>query len=301
MAEHEHIVDRLKGWISWIRVKAIIGTIFVYGILTAPLIPIFFMYTWLFTQAFSDRVIFGIVPQGLTLKNWEFLQTPIIFGGIIHESTWLILRNTLLLALGVTGVITLIGSLSGYALSRIEFKGRVTMMQFILALHAFPAVILLIAIFYLLNEMGLYGKGLLAFLGIIVVKAGMEIPMTAWILKGFFDNIPWDLEWAALVDGCSRLGTWRRIILPMIMPGIAAMSIFSFIAGWGEFILVYTYMGEEKYFTLSVFIHRLIGEIMYVRWGIVAALGVFYLIPVILFFLLTQKALLRIYIGGVKG
>ena len=86
----------------------------------------------------------------------------------------------------------------------------------------------------------------------------------------------------------------------MIMPGIAAISIFSFIAGWGEFILVYTYMATEEYFTLSVFIHRMIGEIMYVRWGTIAALGVFYLLPIIFFFIFTQKALLRIYIGGIK-
>ena len=282
------------------RVRRILGSILVYAVLTVPLIPIFLMYTWLFVQAFSDRVIFGIIPQGLTLRNWAFLNNPIVFGGITHTSIWVILRNTLIFTLGVTGLITVVSSLSGYALSRVQFKGRTEFMQFILALHAFPAVILLIAVFYILNKMGLYGKGLLAFLGIIIVKAGMEIPMSAWILKGFFDVIPWDLEWAALIDGCTRLGTWRRVILPMIMPGIAAISIFSFISGWGEFILIYTYMATEEYFTLSVFIHRMIGEIMYVRWGTIAALGVFYLLPIIFFFIFTQKALLRIYIGGIK-
>jgi inositol-phosphate transport system permease protein len=290
----------IRNIISKGKIKSLIGGILVYSILLIPLIPIFMMYAWLFAQAFSDRVIFGIIPQGFTLSNWEFLLTPIIFGRIEHEPIWVILRNTLILALGVTGIITLISSLSGYALSRIEFKGRTALMQFILVLHAFPAVILLIALFYILNKVGLYGKGLLALLGIIVVKAGMEIPMSAWILKGFFDTIPWELEWAALIDGCTRLGTWRRVILPMILPGIAAVAIFAFIAGWGEFILVYTYVATEEYFSLGVFIHRLIGEIMFVRWGVMAALGVFYLLPVIIFFLLTQKTLLRIYIGGIK-
>ena len=265
-----------------------------------PIIPIWLMYSWLISQSFSKTVILGIVPSGLTLNNWRFLWSSITMGLKTYPSVWPIVLNTLFLSLGVSGLVVFISSLGGYALSRMEFKGRTQLMQFILALHAFPSVILLVSLFILLNKLGLYGKGIMTLVGIILVKAALEIPMATWIIKGFFDSIPWDVEWAALVDGCTRFKTWRNIILPLVLPGIGAVAVFSFLSGWSEFLLVFTFVKDESYYTLPVLIYHMIGEFKDINWGLLAALGLFYMIPVLIFFSLSQKVLLRIYVGGIK-
>jgi len=281
-------------------IRTIIKYIVVIVVAVIPLIPIWIMFLWLIAQSFSSKVTFGIIPSGFTLNNWRFLWSPFKMGLKEYPNIWPITLNTLFLALGVAGLEVLISSMAGYALSRMNFRGRIGLMQFIIALHAFPSVILLIALFIILNKMGLYGKGYMTLLGIILIKAGLEIPMASWIIKGFFDAIPWDLEWAALVDGCTRWRVWRSIILPLVLPGIGAISIFAFLSGWAEFLLVYTYVVGEEYYTLPVLIYYLIGELKFVDWGMLAAVGLFFTIPTLIFFSTTQKLLLRIYVGGVK-
>ena len=278
----------------------ILKYIVVIIVAVVPLIPIWTMILWLAVQSFSGKVILGIIPSDFTFKNWRFLWSPMKMGLKEYPNIWPITLNTLFLALGVTGLVVFVSTLGGYALSRMEFKGRVGLMQFIIALHAFPSIILLIALFVILNHLGLYGKGIMTLVGIVLIKAGLEIPMATWIIKGFFDAIPWDLEWAALVDGCTRWKAWRTVILPLVLPGIGAISIFSFLSGWSEFLLVFTYVKDEAYYTLPVLIYHMIGEYKFIDWGMLAALGLFYAIPTIIFFSTSQKLLLRIYVGGIK-
>ena len=265
-----------------------------------PLIPIVAMFLWLFMQSVSGRVILSLVPAELTLDNWRFLWSPVQAGLKEYPNIWPVAFNSLLLALTVAGIVVFVSTMGGYSLSRMDFRGRSALMQFIIALHAFPSIILLIALFILLNAVGLYGKGYLTLLGIALIKAGLEIPMATWIIKGFFDAIPWDVERAAFVDGAGRWRTWRSVILPQILPGIGAVSIFSFLAGWSEFVMVYTFIKDEAYYTLSILIYYLIGEFKYIDWGLLAAMGLFYTIPTIIFFGTSQRLLLRIYVGGVK-
>ncbi len=265
-----------------------------------PAIPIWLMYLGLIAQAFSARVTLGIVPTEITLNNWRFLWSKITMGMVSYPNIWPITLNSLYLALGTALIVSLIAGMAGYALSRMEFPGRNQMLQFILALHAFPSVVLLIALFVLLNKLGLYGKGFITLTGVMIVEAALQIPMGAWIMKGFFDSIPWDVEWAALVDGCSRFTAWRKVILPLVLPGFAAVALFAFLAGWAEFIMVFTFITNNRWYPLSVFIYNIIGEYKYVDWGMLAAASLFYAIPTIIFFALSQKLLLRIYVGGIK-
>ena len=283
----------------WIERAIKIAVVIIVAVI--PAIPIWLMYAGLIAQAFSSRVTLGIVPVGFTLKNWRFLWSEISMGLKKYPSIWPMFMNSLYLALGTALIVSLIAGMAGYALSRMEFPGRNQMMQFILALHAFPSVVLLIALFILLNKLGLYGKGFVTLTGVMVIEAALQIPMGAWIMKGFFDSIPWDVEWAALVDGCSRFTAWRKVILPLVLPGFAAVALFAFLAGWAEFILVFTFITNQQWYPISVYIYNLIGEFKYVDWGLLAAASLFYAIPTIIFFALSQKLLLRIYVGGLKG
>lgn len=284
------------------KMRSVIGKTIVYSIVCIPLIPIVLMYGWLVAQAFSGRAISGLIPNELTLKNWSFFFGPIMKGGtVLYHDFWRLVYNTLLLSLGVTGLVVNMTSLAGYVISRFSFKGRDPLLKSVVVLHSIPGVLFLIALMFLLNRLGIYGKGFLTLVTVILIKAALEAPMYTWMLKGFFDAVPWELEWAALVDGCSRFKAWRNVILPLIFPGIAAVSIFAFLSGWSEYLLVYTYITDVDNFTLSVALSDLTFEFLLIDYGMLAAFSLFYILPAVAFFVATQKYLMRMRVITYKG
>jgi inositol-phosphate transport system permease protein len=181
-----------------------------------------------------------------------------------------------------------------------------------LILHAFPSVTLLIAIFFVLrwlSRIPVIGKGLPVIGGlgyntlggVILVSVALQLPLGIWLMKGFFDNVSWDIERAALIDGCSRFRTWWQIMIPQIKPGLAALSIFSFISGWNSFLIPYTFMTKAETAVISTYLNQMMGDTMAINYGQVAAVGLFQLIPIIIFYIFTQKYLLQIFGGGTKG
>lgn len=272
--------------------RASLGAIFPYIALVAVTSPLLIMYGWLVLSSFATRME-GIKPLGLTLRNWRFLTEALPHRPMV----WYMVRNTFMFALSVASVELVIASSAGYVLSRVKFPGRRLFLSLTIILHAFPSVTLLIAIFFVLRALGLYDR----LLGVILVKVALELPLGIWLMKGFFDTVSWDVEMAALVDGCTRFRIWLRIMLPLIKPGIAALAIFAFISGWNEFLLPYIFLPTSANQTLSVFLQGLSGDIGRVDYGLLTAVGLFYALPTLLFFIFTQRYLLRIYSGGVKG
>lgn len=277
------------------------------GLLTVPIVV---GYIWILISTFSQRT-HGLIPVdsdgnfgGLTLRNWSFLwDDPII---------WRLVANTFVLALGLTVGVVLVASMAGYALSRISFPGRRTFLATTLILHAFPSVTLLIAIYFVLRWIGdipVLGRGLPliggfgynTLGGVILVSVALELPLGIWLMKGFFDQVSWDMERAALIDGCTRFRTWWQIVMPMIKPGIAALSIFTFISGWNAFLIPYTFLTSQEQSTIAPYVRGLISDTAPVNYSEVAAVGLFQLIPVMIFFIFTQEYLLSIFGGGSKG
>lgn len=259
-------------------------------------LPILLGYLWLFSGSISNELEFGIVPKRITFKNWRFLWSDITIGTKVFPNIWPITLNSLLLSGSITLLEVLISLLAGYALSRMNFPGRNFILKTTIILHAFPGVALLIALYYVLNYIGMIDK----IAGVVLVKVALELPMATWMIKGFFDEISWEIEWAAYMDGCSRLQAWYKIILPQIKPGIAAVALFAFLAGWSEFIYSYTFIFSSENYTLAVFLKNLIGDFRFLDYGLLAAAGLFYMIPVIAFFLISQKSLATIKFGGLK-
>ncbi|MCG5026927.1 carbohydrate ABC transporter permease, partial [Anoxybacillus flavithermus] len=255
------------------------------------------MYLWLLVSSFFEKMKFGFIPVHFTLENWEFLWTNVEHGGSMLPSIWRATWNSFVFSGTLTILEVIIGVMAGYALARTEFPGRQALMKTILLLHAFPSVALLIAVFYILNFMGLFDS----LWGVVLVKTALQIPMTAWIIKGFFDDVPWDVEWAGLIDGCSRFKVWFSIVLPLIKPGIAAVSIFSFLSGWSEFLLLYTFILSDENVTLSSYLQKLISDPNMVNYGMLSAVSLFYMFPVLLFFLFTQRSLMQMSARGGKG
>lgn len=267
-----------------------------YLLLVISVVPIMVGYLWLLINSFSTRTE-GLLPVGeLTLNNWSFLlETPFGRG---YPSIWRVTLNTFLIASFMTITVVLVSSLAGYALSRLNFPGRRQFLSLTLILHAFPSVTLLIGIFFVLRTLNLYNT----IIGVGLVMVGFEMPFGIWLMKGFFDNVSWDMERAALIDGASRLQVWWQIIIPTLKPGIAALAIFAFVSGWNAWLVPKTFtIGAGKQATLSVYLQNFQGDTVAVDWGTVTAVGLFQLIPVALFFIFTQDLLLSIYAGGAKG
>ena len=217
-------IQAVTGQTFLLKLKRRMPYIISYGVLAITTLPVILMYLWLIIQSFAGNMKYGLIPQNLSLENWEFLWQNVFYKGAELPSIWTATWNSLLFAGTLTLLEVLIGIMAGYALSRLSFPGREQILKLTMILHAFPSIALLIATFYILNFMGLYDS----LFGVVLVKTALQLPMTTWIIKGFFDDVPWDLEWAGLIDGCSRLKEWAKIVLPQVKPGIASVSIFHF-------------------------------------------------------------------------
>jgi inositol-phosphate transport system permease protein len=279
-------------------------------LITALSLPIIAGYLWIFISTFAQKT-HGLVPLdaegrpgGLTFTNWILLfKDPQI---------WILTWNTLILALGLTIGVLLVSCLAAYPLSRIKFPGRKGFLALTMILHAFPSVTLLIAIFFVLRwiaKIPILGKGLPliggfgynTIGGVTLVSIALQLPLGVWLMKGSFDNVSWDIERAALIDGCSRFRTWWQIMIPQIKPGLAALGIFSFMQGWSSFLIPYTFMVESRTAVISTYLNYLTSENIPINYGQVAAIGLFQLLPILLFYVFTQRYLLQIFSGGMKG
>ena len=283
--------------------KRIFGNMIVYLVLVIVTIPILIGYTWLVIATFSHRTE-GLLPKnvdgnigGWTLQNWDFVTNPHI---------WQMTLNSFIIAISMVIGVGSTSSLAGYALSRMNFIGRRGFLSMTIVLHAFPSVTLLISIFFVLRFIAkIPGIGLVLGYntagGIALVMISLDLPLGIWLMKGFFDNVSWDTEQSALIDGASRLRVWWEIILPQIKPGLAALAVFTFLTGWSAYLVPATFTIGTQMANLPIYLNQLQGDTALTNWNIVAAVGLFQLVPVLIFFVFTQKLLLNIYSGGVKG
>jgi inositol-phosphate transport system permease protein len=285
------------------KVREKMGRRFAYAFLILSILPILVGYTWLVVATISTRTR-GLLPidvegnlGGFTLSNWDF-----VFEGAI----WNAMLNSLLIAVAMVIGVGIASTAGGYALSRMKFAGRKAFLTGTLVLHAFKAEMLLISIFFVLRFLGdipLIGNyiGFNTVGGVALVMVALELPLGIWLMKGFFDNLSWDMERAALIDGASRFRVWWQIMVPQVRPGIAALSLFTFIAGWNAYLVPFTFTIGTKVANMPVFLKQLMSDTAPTNWNQIAAVGLFQMIPLIIFFIFTQELLLNIYAGGSKG
>jgi inositol-phosphate transport system permease protein len=277
------------------------GRAALYAALVLLSLPIVVPYLWLVAAAFSERVSYGLLPSGFTLNNWRFLWVSNL--GFVTGTAgrlpniWQVVGNSLALAAGTTVIVVVVSTLAGYFASRHDFPRRTAFLKGALILQAFPGITLLVALFILLRALNLLNS----MAGVILVIATLHLPFALFVMKGFFDGIPWDIEMSALIDGASRLRAWYTVLLPQVRNGIGAIAMFSFLWGWTDYIFVLTFILRRSSWTMALYLNSVIGEYRFVDYGVMAAVGVFYMIPSLLFFLFTQKHLLQITIGGTKA
>ena len=235
------------------------------------------------------------IPSEVTTQHFQDLFTEQGSNGEL-----MFLRaavNSIVVALLTTVVGVFVSCTAAYALSRFRFPGRKTGLTMFLVVQMFPATLLLLPLYVILNKLGLLNS----ILGLVLVYSTTSIPFCVWTLKGYFDSLPRELEEAARIDGASQWMIFRKIMLPLARPGIAVTALFSFMTAWNEFIMASTFMTDQSGYTLPVLIQSTVTEFS-ADWGLFAAGAVVTSLPVMIAFYVLQRYLVGgLTAGAVKG
>jgi multiple sugar transport system permease protein len=191
-----------------------------------------------------------------------------------------------------------IASLAGYAVSRLRFPGKRPLLLGILATQMFPHVLILISLYGMFRQLHLMNT----HLGLIFSFTTFAVPFSVWMMKGFFDGIPHEIEEAALIDGCTRMGALRRVVLPLVSPGLLAVSLFSFLDGWNNLLYPLTLATSVEVRTIPPgLLLSFLGQFKH-DWAGMMAASVVVTVPVIIIFVLLQRFLVRgLTAGAIKG
>jgi arabinogalactan oligomer / maltooligosaccharide transport system permease protein len=229
-------------------------------------------------------------PTAFSASNFVSVMTDQPFG------RWIL--NSVVVAIATTIVGVALSCTAAYAFSRFRFPGRRTGMMSFLVSQMFPGTLTLIPLYIIIVQwLGLGSTRL----GLIIVYATTSIPFSVWMLKGYFDTIPKELEEAAVIEGASAGMIFWRIVLPLAKPAIAITALFSFMTAWNEFIQAATFMDEEQMYTAPVGLRFFVGGFQQ-QWGYFAAGSIIVSIPVVVLFLYLQKYLVSgLTAGSVKG
>jgi len=215
-------------------------------------------------------------PKNPTLNNFRILFTSSRFN--FHSY-----GNSLIISLGAMLISTTVAVFAGYGLSRIVFKGRDFVMTAILLFQMIPILATLIPLYRIYSLYGLYNT----YIGLMLIYATQTAPMNTWLLKGYFDTIPYAIEEAAQIDGLSRTQSLLRIALPIAAPGLSASAIFAFFRAWNEYMVAMTMTSTVRPYTVELY--RFIGEHGDVDWSLLGTAAFVAVLPVFILFSFFQK------------
>ena len=241
----------------------------------------------------GDRLLsqeLEIIPEGATLAS---------YGHVLFETNFLQwMFNSLIITIGTSLVGLIFAATSAYGFSRFKFPGRGVGLTALLATQLIPATMLLVPILILAIQLDLVGT----YRGLVIAYAVTSVPFSIWILKGYYDTVPIELEEAARIDGCSQLEAFVRVLLPLSTPALAIVFLFNFLAAWNEYVLARILIGSTtELFTWPLGILRFQAQFQ-TQWGDLAASSVLVSIPVVALFLYSSKWLISgVTLGGVKG
>jgi len=201
--------------------------------------------------------------------------------------------NSLIVAFSSMSLTLIIGGLAAFSFSRFQFAGKGIFLLIFLLSQMLPGASVIIPLFQLLQKVGLYDT----YLGLILIHTAVLLPFVIWLLFGFFQTIPREIEDAALIDGCSRMEALRKVILPLALPGIGATALFAFLGSWNEFFFALILTSSDSTRTIPVGIGLFVGEYLDV-WNQMAAAAVLFSLPPLVLFMLTRRTFIKGLVAG---
>jgi ABC-type glycerol-3-phosphate transport system permease component len=269
--------------------KRLTATLLIGMVLIAIGFPLYWAVLSSFTPERSLFAAGSILPRGLVLDHYRAL--------FVERDFWTPIRNSLIVAGSTTLLSVVLGSACAYALARLRFRGKAVVLALVLAVSMFPQISIVSPLYLLLRALHLLNT----YPGLVLPYLTFAMPLTIWLLVGFFRQLPYALEEAALMDGASHLRTLREIILPISWPGLATTSILTFLYSWNEFLFALSFtLGPERY-TVPVAITLFRGQYQ-VPWGQILAAAVVATVPVAAIVLTAQRRIVDgLTSGAVKG
>jgi multiple sugar transport system permease protein len=256
----------------------------------SALLPFFWMVVTSFktkSELFSSQ--FPLWVQNFTWQNYVDLFRSTKF------TSWFL--NTVVVAGSTTLISSIFGFLAAYGITRIPSKFSITIVQTTLLTYLIPRTVFVIPLYILLDQIGLLNS----LLGLTIAYMSFTLPFTMWLMISFFQVIPKDLDEAALIDGCSRLGALVRVVLPLAAPGIVATSIYSFSAAWDDFMYPLALMQGQSKLVITVGIASLRQADIF-AWGQIMAAGTLGAIPILFLYMFVYKRIVSgLVSGSVKG
>ncbi len=277
----------MKGLLSRAAAYLVLAGLAVIGI--AP-------FLYLLILSFKRRIeIVAQVPPTLSF-SWATIERnyrEVLFGLGMAE----FVLNSIIVVGASTAIALVIGTPAAYAFSRLRFRGDQQLANWILSMRFMPPIAVAVPLFLMVKSMGLADS----YAGLILPYVSFSLPLVVWILIGFFDEIPTELDDAALIDGCSRFGVLWNIMLPLIRPGMVTAGLFSAIFVWNEFLVALYVIDSHGYQTISLGAATLISAQRPIDWNIAAGVGVVTVIPILVFSVFVQHYIVRgLTAGAVK-
>lgn len=271
------------------------GSIVLYAL--AAIVVIISVYPFLYTVATSFKTgtaLFdtSLLPKEPTIRNYvQLFEGRQPFGR--H------LLNSVMVATVTVAIALLMAITASYALGRIQFKGKASLLLAILAVSMFPQVAVLSGMFELMQAMGLYNRAI----GLVVPYTIFTLPFTVWVLTTFMRGLPKELEEAAIMDGCGPLRIIFQVFMPLLWPALVSTGLLAFIGAWNEFLFALTFVNEDSERTVPVSISLITGATAYeVPWGSIMAASVIVTVPLVILVLLFQRKIVSgLTAGAVKG
>lgn len=296
-SEKKSFIDHLAGWITWPR--------FFFALtLTVFLTTILFPFYWMVSSSFKTRAEIGgrepvYVPSGLRLEAYEELFDPESPIGRFGKN----IANSVKVAIPTSLIAVILATLGAYAIARLRFRGKDLLLNGILLVYLFPGVLLIIPLFAMLAKIG----GTLGFevqdnLPVLIVTyLATTLPVALYMLANYFRTIPSEIEQAGLIDGCSRLGVIWRITLPLAIPALVSVAIYTFMIAWNEFLYALVFLNSRELFTMPIKINTIFNDPT-PRPHVVMAASTLMTLPVVILFLALERFLTEgLSAGGVKG
>lgn len=271
-------------WTHHLRVIAVLALL---GVAAFP------VYWMLVTSMTSSSDLFASTPNFLPDLN----QLSTYNDALYSTQLLMWLRNSLIIALGTTVLSLFLAILPAYALSRMSFRGKLLLALGLFVTQMLPEAMLVVPLYDIFSRFALLNS----LTGLILANTAFAVPVVAWILKGAIDGIPYEIEEAARIDGCSRIGIVLSIVLPLVAPTLAAVAVIAFFQGWNEYVFAQTFISDDGLRAASVGLASFVGELS-TPMDTVMAVGFMYTLPAVVFYLLVQRYIVAgMTSGGVKG